>query len=150
MKTKVVGVTHDNPDGTNRQDILRWMKEHGYEKGDILDFVREKDNPVDPNAVMVLNNRKQCIGYLNAKLAAPIAAMIDDGLGKHLYAELLNITGGTPSRPTLGCNIEIPMAEWNYNDTEGDKPYTVQQKAGCFTLLAATFIFTICLIWVLS
>ena len=152
MRTKVVGVTHDNKDGTNRQEILYYMKEYGnYEKGDTLKLFHERDNPVDPNAVMVLNNKGQCIGYLNAKIAEPISQMLDDGY--KVYAELLSITGGTDSRPTLGCNIDLPMISWDpkgdSGDSEDGKKYGVTRlpsssgcciPAVCFLVVAIAFI----------
>ncbi len=133
MRTKVVGVTHENKDGTSRQAILYNMKEYGnYEKGDTLELVHEKDNPVDTNAVMVLNHQKQCIGYLKAELAEPVAQMLDDGY--NVYAELERITGGTDSHPNLGCNIDIPMIRYDPNDTsENGKKYGVDRlpSSGC-------------------
>lgn len=149
MRTKVVGVTHDNKDGTNRQEILYLMKEYDfYEKGDTLKLVHEKDNPADPNAVMVLNRKGQCIGYLNAKIAEPISQMLDDGY--KVYAELLNITGGTDSRPTLGCNIDLPMIRWDpKGDSEDGKKYEVHRLPSssgcciptvCFIVVAVAFI----------
>lgn len=133
MRTKVVGVTHENKDGTNRQAILHYMKEYGnYEKGDTLELVHERDNPVDPNAVMVLNHQKQCIGYLKAELAESVSQMLDDG--HKVYAELERITGGTDSRPALGCNINIPMIWYDPNDTsENGKKYGVDRlpSSGC-------------------
>ena len=120
MKTKIVGVTYDNPDGTNRQNILRRMKDKGCED-ERLTFVHEKNNPRDPNAVMILNKKNECLGY-----AESVAAMLDDELDVHAY--IINFTGGTASRPAIGCNIDIPMIDIDESRGQHDKAYTVSQR----------------------
>lgn len=51
IPTAIAGVTHDNPDGTNRQKVLLWCKLNGIKQ---LVLEREPDNPYDANAVKVL------------------------------------------------------------------------------------------------
>lgn len=125
MKTKIVGVTYDNPDGTNRQNILRRMKDKGCED-ERLTFVHEKNNPRDPNAVMILNKKNECLGYLKSDYAESVAAMLDDGLDIHAY--IINFTGGTASHPAIGCNINIPMIDIDESREQHDKAYTVSQR----------------------
>lgn len=55
----ITGISHDNPDGTNRQKILSRSKE-----GEIVNLVRERDNQFDKSAVGVLNQKGEMIGYL--------------------------------------------------------------------------------------
>lgn len=71
--TKVAGVTFDNDNGTNRQDIIGiYAKE-----GDTVALVPEPDNPYDANAVGVwlerkgmFKNKRFQIGYLSRTFAA--------------------------------------------------------------------------------
>ena len=58
--TKVVGVTHRNDDGTSRQAIIRRCSQLEQ-----LDLVRQKDNPHDPNAMMVCQSSGEQLGYLS-------------------------------------------------------------------------------------
>jgi HIRAN domain len=49
IHTKIRGVTKENPDGANRQQIIKqWCR-----SGDALFLVREPNNPVDSNAIQV-------------------------------------------------------------------------------------------------
>ncbi len=59
--TKIVGVTHKNADGSNRQKIIR--KCGVFET---LVFDHEEDNPHDANAVRVCRQNGQQLGYLNS------------------------------------------------------------------------------------
>lgn len=49
IHTKIRGVTKENPDGANRQQII----EQYCRRGDALFLVREPNNPFDPNAIQV-------------------------------------------------------------------------------------------------
>lgn len=58
--------------------------EHGaevrrVEEGDACWLVREHDNPVDPNAVMVMHESGQKLGYLRRTIAQVLAAHLDCG-----------------------------------------------------------------------
>ena len=67
--SKVVGVTHRNTDGSDRQAII--AKCQPFET---LDLVHEDENPVDANAIAVRRSNGDQLGYLPAPLAADIAA----------------------------------------------------------------------------
>jgi hypothetical protein len=136
MKTKVMGVAHNNADGINRQDILREMKKRGA-IGEKLFLEHEKDNPKDPNAVKIINKDGQQIGYLRREYAEDVAKMLDDGLD--VYAIVRNITGGTPSKPTLGCNIELPMLKLKKEEEEEDS--LGKSSLGCASIIAIIFVF---------
>ncbi|NMB26380.1 MAG: hypothetical protein GX986_12715, partial [Firmicutes bacterium] len=69
LYSKIVGVTRYNPDGTSRQDLLAQCK-----IGQPLRLVREPDNPVDSNAVMVLTMERKQLGYINRSIAPHVAA----------------------------------------------------------------------------
>ena len=98
--TKVVGVTKNNDEGVNIQNILPEL-----EDGSKLNFVREPKNPYDANAIKVICDY-QHIGYIRAELAEEIAPIMDSG--KELKGYITQITGGANGK-TYGCNIHISI-----------------------------------------
>jgi hypothetical protein len=62
--SKVAGVTHQNSDGTSRQEILKRC-----EARELLRLVPEPDNPVDRDAIAVLRQNGEQLGYLERRLA---------------------------------------------------------------------------------
>lgn len=113
IRTKIRGVTKRNPDGAERQRIIRqWCH-----SGDALYLGRQPNNPVDPNAIEV--RRMVCddlpdsprlgeqLGYLSRDLAQEFAPRMDDD-GFVLLAEISNVTGGEDGE-NLGVNIEIAV-----------------------------------------
>lgn len=94
IRTKVVGVTFKNDDGTDRQKILKRVS-----PGDTLELKPYTYNGAP--AIMVVH-ALGCIGNLKATLAADLC--------KEQYiphtAKVLDITGGTNGK-SYGCNIEI-------------------------------------------
>lgn len=99
--SKVAGVTKDNPDGRNRQDILKTCKTR--EK---LTFVREPNNPYSKNAVAIYRGADM-LGYVNEDFAATIAPMIDSGAV--VSGNITNITGG--GKVSYGCNYHIKITK---------------------------------------
>lgn len=97
--SKVAGVTKDNPDGRNRQDILKTCK--AREK---LTFVREPNNTYSKNAVAIYRGADM-LGYANEDFAATIAPMIDSGA--IVTGNISSITGG--GKYPLGCNYHIKI-----------------------------------------
>jgi hypothetical protein len=71
---RVVGVTHKNRDGSDRQRILKSSR-----PGMRVTIAREPDNPVDPNAVAVRIAGGQQIGYLAAEVAQWVAPWLGSG-----------------------------------------------------------------------
>lgn len=98
--TKVVGVTKNNDEGVDIQNILPEL-----EDGSKLNFTREPNNPYDTNAIKVICDY-QYIGYIKAELAEEIAPIMDSG--KELKGYITQITGGTNGK-TYGCNIHISI-----------------------------------------
>lgn len=99
--SKVAGVTKNNPDGRNRQDILKTCKSR--EK---LTFVREPNNPYSKNAVAIYRGADM-LGYVNEDFAATIAPMIDSGAV--VTGNISSITGG--DKATYGCNYHIKITK---------------------------------------
>ena len=94
IRTKVVGVTFKNEDGTDRQELLSCVS-----PGDMLDLEPYEYNGAPAMKVM---HAVGCIGNLKAELAADLC--------KNEYitytAEVLEVTGGEDGK-SYGCNIEI-------------------------------------------
>ncbi len=75
IDTKVVGVSHQNQDGTSRQKIIS----DEVRENDLLILEPEPDNPHDPNAVRVLSKQGNQIGYLKKEVAEQIhGALLND------------------------------------------------------------------------
>ena len=97
IRTKVVGVTFNNEDGENRQDILSRMS--GNE-----DITVEKYTYNGEPAAYVKWGDK-VIGNLSAELAGDLARKYPKA---RYTAEILEISGGVQ---TFGCNIELDVIE---------------------------------------
>ena len=111
IHTKIRGVTKKNPDGANRQQIIRrWCH-----SGDALFLVREPNNLVDPNAILVRRivyaddqDKKRLgeqLGYVSRELAEDLAPKMDRD-GFVLMAWIMNVSG-SEDEETLGVNIQI-------------------------------------------
>lgn len=100
IRTKVVGVTFKNEDGTQRQQIVSRHK-----RGDTL---RLKHQPIEghPNAVAVYGRKNQQLGHLRSELAKEMVEYMK--AGRKITCRVLEVTGGGPGR-SWGCNIEITI-----------------------------------------
>jgi hypothetical protein len=93
----VVGVKHENCDGSSRQKYIRKLR-----VGDPAHLVREPTNPHDRNAVAVLDVRHRQIGYLDRDLASELAPKMDAG---HPHpAQVVKLLHGESS---VGAVIQI-------------------------------------------
>lgn len=90
--TKLSGVTFDN-----RQDVIELLQ-----AGDPLRLVREPDNEFDPMACAVHDAHGSMVGYLNRRLAAAIAPLVDGGVAYDV--EVADVTGGSADR-AWGLNV---------------------------------------------
>jgi hypothetical protein len=110
IHTKIRGVTKGNPDGGNRQQIIKqWCR-----SGDALFLVREPNNPVDSNAMQVRRivygdtqdkyRLGEQIGYVSRELAEDLAPKMDFERFV-LLAWIMNVTG--EDSDSLGVNIQI-------------------------------------------
>jgi hypothetical protein len=115
FRTKIVGLTHKNKNGTSRQEILRKCS-----VGESLVLQRDYGNPYDEYAVSVLRKTGEQIGFVPKDVAFRHPAMND--LAPHMdhggeaTAKIVAILGG-------GCNIEI-----NVIGGPGEKPYQLKEK----------------------
>ena len=111
FKTKVVGVTFDNLDGSSRQNAIG-----NLQLGQRLTLVWNPNDSYDSNAIMVCGEGSMshveissCIGHLKADLAVDLVKHIHNKNSEGIYAEVSKFLGGTRDKPTLGCVIEIGL-----------------------------------------
>jgi hypothetical protein len=110
LYTKVVGVTRTNADGTRRQDVARRCR-----PGDAVILRHEPDNPADPNAIAVLRDSGEQIGYLRRALAKDL--VLASAAGHRCGAVVTQVTGGGPFRYS-GVNLVIIVADPGTGDEE--------------------------------
>ena len=96
IRTKIVGVTFDNEDGVNRQDIVR-----GMAAGDEI-TIEPYTFKGEPAAYV--RWRGKIAGNLSAELAAEISQKYSKA---RIKGTVLEITGG--DELTYGCNIELKI-----------------------------------------
>lgn len=110
-KTKIVGVTFKNDDGTSRQDIIESCTE-----GESLSL--EHYYYKDEDAFKVTNVYGEVLGNLKKELTERLINRYDAGTLEAADVEILNITGeGTG---TLGVNIKITVTDF-YTDESGNE-----------------------------
>ncbi len=102
INTKIVGVTHINDDGSDRQDII---SKH-CSIGDYLILRHDSKNRYDNFAIAVYHEKStHQIGFLNRDLAYETFECLESG--NDMFAVITDITGGYGIKPTLGVNILV-------------------------------------------
>jgi hypothetical protein len=96
MYSKLSGVTHHNPDGTSRQEIIAEL----CYKDQPLMLVRQPNQYSYDNIGVYIAFE---IGYINPELAGQLAAILDEG--GEIEARISDITGGSADKPILGVNV---------------------------------------------
>jgi len=107
IPTKIVGVSFQNPGGSNRQELIKNLKEN-----DTLAIEHEKDNPYDKNSHVIKHNNN-ILGHINKSLAEDLVNKVNNG-EKILGIKEFKITG--IEKHTLGVNIIIELEkkdDWN-------------------------------------
>ena len=111
--SKIAGVSHRNPDARERQEII----EHKCRVGDKLELTPEPNNSVDPNAIAVYRERRwfgrggEQLGYLPAEILDILQRQGEAEPDLVIEAEITDLTGGTPEKPTRGVNILITLRD---------------------------------------
>ncbi len=107
FRTKIHGVSH----GDRQKVIKKYLK-----PDQPLLLVREPRNKIDPNAIAVylerktfLGKKRHHLGYLSEERAQIIAPALDAGWAHRVT--VMDVTGGTADKPTLGVNIYIQLLE---------------------------------------
>lgn len=111
IHSKIRGVTFENPDGINRQQIISQC----CHRGDALYLIREPNNPEGFNAIQVRRvvysavpdkpRLGEQLGYVSHELAEDLAPKMDSD-GFILFAWIMNVTGGEDGE-SFGVNIQI-------------------------------------------
>jgi hypothetical protein len=115
FKTKVAGVTHQNPNGTDRQKILAKC-----DTGEIVRLVREPDNPYNEYAIAVFRKSGEQIGYIAQHVAKEHPALhgladdMDDGYD--VAALIVDLVGGSKRKETRGCILEVAIGPTPYDE----------------------------------
>ena len=110
-KTKIVGVTFKNDDGTSRQDIIESCTE-----GESLSL--EHYYYKDEDAFKVTNVYGEVLGNLKKELTERLIEKYDAGAIEASDVEILNITG--EDKGTLGVNIKITITDFLSDDASSD------------------------------
>ncbi len=92
--TKLAGVTFEG-----RQGLVEQLC-----PGEPLRLERQPQNPYDTNAIALFDPRGDQIGFLNRRLAAALAPVVDSGV--EYDVEISDVTGGEEGR-TLGVNVLV-------------------------------------------
>ena len=100
--TKVVGVTHNNSDGSCRQEIISRLSHLSH-----IRLVRDPGNAFDSNAIAVHADSVGQLGFLAKELAATLAPIID--AGNPIRASIVALTGGDNGY-SRGVTIEINVS----------------------------------------
>lgn len=98
---RLVGERYENEDGSSRQEEIERCSE-----GEMVDLVREPDNPHDPSAVAVLSARGVKIGYLGADRCGWIGSKIDRGYD---VRAIIGRVGRNDSSGAIGAVLTLNM-----------------------------------------
>lgn len=96
--TKIAGVTHEN-----RQALVPHLGRFQQ-----LNMDHDEENEHDENAVKLLTSDKRQVGFLKREVAAEVVSEIKQGILFSCFVS--EVTGGTPDKPTYGCNLLIVWA----------------------------------------
>lgn len=100
----VVGESHKNTDGTERQKIIAQQ----CVVGAYVKLIREPRNPYDKNAVAIHTSDGNQIGYLSRDDAVAIAKRLDKA--ESYDAWVSRRRGGTKTKPSYGVVINVWFA----------------------------------------
>ena len=103
--TKIVGVTFQNTDGSDRQEIIEDLEDQLRNQETVaLQLQRDPQNPYDHNAIIVQDDQHRQIGFLRRTVSESIAPMMDNGIV--IQCTLEQITGQSLAH-NFGINIKI-------------------------------------------
>lgn len=103
--TKVVGVTYNNDDGSDRQRIIRDLIKDGTLAYDAeLLLIPEPTNPYDRNCIRVVASNGQQIGNLSREVAARVAPQMSAG---SVFRAYVSSHSGGDAGFSYGINILV-------------------------------------------
>ena len=100
IETRVVGVSFNN-----RQAVVAQLK-----VGEVVCLVRDPLNPFDSNAIMVIRQNGQQIGFLNRDLAAMLSERMDR-FGRLVKATISSISGGLYIDLSFGVRVKFDLPD---------------------------------------
>ena len=108
INTKLAGVGQSNPDGTERQDLIKDLI-----MGELVLLVRDHGNENNLYAVQVQTQSGEVIGSVPRQKTPQVGAWIDAG-----NLAIANVTsrGSAPGKDLVGVNIDIALV------SEDDRP----------------------------
>ena len=109
--TKIVGVSFQNGNGSDRQAALASLLSETLPL--TLTMKPEPDNQYDPYAIAILTPSGVQLGYIRKNLSFSIAKMIE--YGYHVKVELLTLTGTEDFSHHYGANIRIQFEEPSFD-----------------------------------
>ncbi len=123
--TTIAGVTKQNPDGTDRQSLVKALK-----RGEELKLVREPANSFDKYAIAVFRTSGEQLGYLHAG-DSRLASHIDSGGA--VSVKVVRVRGGggilgrfiRKFRTPYGCVIQITKGDFNWKEIS---PYMAESR----------------------
>jgi len=121
--TAIAGVTHDNDDGSSRQEILRKCT---IGERLILEHFPLTDHP---NAVKILKTNGEMLGWIRSYVAEGIVEFLNSG--GTVRAVITELTGGTTDKKTLGCNIEVIESS---NEDNKEVEYVTEKQPDNFSI----------------
>lgn len=103
INTKLAGVSQANPDGTERQDLIKNLT-----MGEMVLLVRDHGNDHDLYATQVQAQSGEVIGLLPRQKTPQVGAWIDAG-----NLAIANVTsrGSAPGKDLVGVNIALVSEE---------------------------------------
>lgn len=101
-RSKVVGVSFKNDDGTSRQNVIR-----NCHANEVVRLVRDYRNPKSDHAIRIVDSNGQMLGHLNEFRARQIAGIMDRG---QPYMAVISVITGGGEHP-LGANLIVYASE---------------------------------------
>ncbi|MEC7983738.1 MAG: HIRAN domain-containing protein [Myxococcota bacterium] len=105
--TKIVGVSFQNPNGSNRQEALHTLMGESLPLS--LTLRAEPENPHDPYAVAILSPKGVQLGYIRQSLSYSVSKMME--YGYQIQVDLITLTGTEDASHHYGANIRIRFEE---------------------------------------
>ncbi len=100
--SKIAGITHRNPDGSDRAALIAAEPEFA-----VFELIPEPDNPIDPKAIAVqhpLSGAK--LGYLPEQTAHDLLPQMEDD---RTWVAILRCHNQTPEHKAAGANVLIAI-----------------------------------------
>lgn len=98
---KVAGITHENRDGSSRQEAARSLETY-----DELELLPEPHNEYDPNAIALIAPDGRQVGYLESRLASEITRRMKRGGGAKCFVRAV--------RESHGCaGVAFGLIKWD-------------------------------------